>query len=54
MDRNKKHKLLKACIQSLIDEGMYGYKDIFDHIYPTYMGHYYTLRQTIAEVKNGY
>jgi hypothetical protein len=44
---------VKKQIKELIDQGVYGYHDIFNRLYPTYMGHYNTLRNAIAEVKNG-
>lgn len=32
--------------------GIYCPHEIFNRIYPTYMGHYSTLRNTIARIKN--
>lgn len=51
--KEERHKLTKKKIKSLLAEGVYGYNEIFDRLYPTFMGHYYTLRRLIAEVKNG-
>lgn len=50
----QKNLVTRKRIKNLLSEGVYDPKEIFDTIYPTYMGHYYTLRKLIAEVKNGY
>lgn len=39
-------------IKQLMKAGVYNQHVIFDTLYPTYGGHYSTLRNLIAEVKN--
>ncbi len=43
---------LKRRIRNLLKDGVYCQHAIFKTIYPTYMGHYSVLRNTIAEVKD--
>lgn len=43
---------LEKEIKHYIKSGIYCQNEIFNRIYPTYFGHYSTLRNTIAKVKN--
>lgn len=39
-------------IKKMLNEGIYDQNEIFRQLYPTYRGHYSTLRDKIAWVKN--
>ena len=43
---------IEKAIKDLLLEGVYCQHKIFNILYPTYTGHYYTLRTKIAKVKN--
>lgn len=43
---------LSAKIKQMLNEGVYDQNEIFKRLYPTYRGHYSTLRDKIAWVKN--
>lgn len=43
---------LETTVKDLLKQGVYCQHKIFNHIYPTYFGHYNTLRTVIAKVKN--
>jgi len=45
--------MVKNDIKKLMSQGVYCPREIFDRLYPTYVGHYSKLRDTIAQVKNG-
>lgn len=47
-DRND----VKKDVKLLLSNGIYCPREIFNRLYPTYVGHYSTLRNVIAEVKN--
>lgn len=39
-------------IKLLLSNGIYCPREIFNRLYPTYVGHYSVLRNKIADVKN--
>jgi hypothetical protein len=43
---------VRAEVNLLINNGIFDQNEIFNRLYPTYIGHYSKLRDLIAEVKN--
>lgn len=44
--------MIEDKIKQFLKNGVYDQNEIFKKIYPFYEGHYSTLRNTIAKVKN--
>lgn len=44
--------MLRNRIKTLMEKGVYDQNKIFNYLYPEYRGHYSTLRNEIAKVKN--